>query len=128
MDLVDLAGQWLAAKTDEARANATRLEIEELLLKQMPAKEEGRLSHTLTNGWKFSSTGKISYKADIPKLQLLTLSWPADTRPIKTKIEADEVILRQIRSERADLWRSIAPAITTKPAKTYVQIEVPDGV
>jgi len=128
MIVEELAGQWLAAKTDEAAANARRLEIEEKLLMHMPAKEEGRLSHTLENGWKFTTTGKLSYKADIDKLQLLTISWPADARPIKTKIEADEVILRQIRSERADLWRAIAPAITLKPAKTYVTIEVQSGV
>lgn len=128
MIVEELAGQWLAAKTDEAKANARRLEIEEKLLMHMPAKEEGRLSHTLENGWKFTTTGKLSYKADIDKLQLLTISWPADARPIKTKIEADEVILRQIRSERADLWRAIAPAITLKPAKTYVTIEVQSGV
>lgn len=128
MRVEDLAGHWLKAKTDEANANARRLEVEDQLLKLMPAKEEGRISHTLTNGWKFSSTGKLSYKADIEKLKLLTMSWPADTRPIKTKIEADESILRQIRTEREDLWRSIAPAITVKPAKTYVTIEVPDGV
>lgn len=128
MIVEELAGQWLAAKSDEAAANARRLVIEEKLLMHMPAKEEGRLSHTLENGWKFTTTGKLSYKADIDKLQLLTISWPADARPIKTKIEADEAILRQIRTERVDLWRAIAPAITVKPAKTYVTIEVQSGV
>ena len=128
MSVEDLAGHWLKAKTDEANANARRLEVEDQLLKLMPAKEEGRMSHTLNNGWKFSSTGKLSYKADIEKLKLLTMSWPAETRPIKTKIEADEVILRQIRTERADLWRVLASAVTCKPTKTYVTIEVPNGV
>jgi len=118
-----LAAEWLIAKRQELEAAARRLEIESDLLKMLPHKEEGSASTTLSNGFRFKATGKLAYKADIDKLLALTASWPE--KPVKTKVEADEALLRAIRTDRPDLWRQIAPAITVKPAKTYIVIEEP---
>lgn len=126
MTTQELAAAWLAAKRDEQAANARRLEIEADILKQCPAKEEGSTTHELANGWKVKATGKLTYKADIDALLRLTESWPE--KPVKVKTEADESMLKAIRAERPDLWRAIAPAITVKPAKTALTVEVPDGV
>jgi hypothetical protein len=63
------------------------------------------------------------YKADVERLLALTAAWPE--KPIKTKVEADESFLKTIRNDRPDLWRQIAPAISLKPAKTYITIEEP---
>jgi len=124
----ELAATWLQAKADEAAANARRLEAEEQILKLLPAKEEGKTTTPISNTTRISTTGKLSFKADVDALQALTISWPEAMRPLKTKIEQDEPVLRQIRVERPDLWRHIASAITVKPAKVYIQIEVQDGV
>jgi hypothetical protein len=70
---------------------------------------------------KLKTTGKLTYKADVDRLLELTAAWPE--KPIKTKVEADESLLKAIRHDRPDLWRQIAPAITVKPAKTYIVIE-----
>jgi hypothetical protein len=118
-----LAAEWLLAKQEELKAVTRRLEIEEDLLKMLPHKEEGSATTTLSNGFRFKATGKLSYKADLDKLLALTASWPE--KPVKTKVEADEAFLRAIRTDRPDLWRQIAPAITVKPAKTYIVIEEP---
>jgi len=120
-----LAAEWLIAKRQELEAVARRLEIESDLLKMLPHKEEGSASTTLSNGFRFKATGKLAYKADIDKLLALTASWPE--KPVKTKVEADEALLRAIRTDRPDLWRQIAPAITVKPAKTYIVIEEPSN-
>ncbi len=120
-----LAAEWLIAKREELEAAARRLEIESDLLKMLPHKEEGSASTTLSNGFRFKATGKLAYKADIDKLLALTASWPE--KPVKTKVEADEALLRAIRTDRPDLWRQIAPAITVKPAKTYIVIEEPSN-
>jgi len=120
-----LAAEWLLAKRQELEAAARRLEIESDLLKMLPHKEEGSASTTLSNGFRFKATGKLAYKADIDKLLALTASWPE--KPVKTKVEADEALLRAIRTDRPDLWRQIAPAITVKPAKTYIVIEEPSN-
>jgi len=124
----ELAATWLQAKHDETAANARRLETEAEIIKLLPAKEEGKTTTPISNTTSISTTGKLSYKSDVAALEALTMSWPAAMRPLKTKIEQDEPVLRQIRAERPDLWRMIAPAITVKPAKVYVQVEVFDGV
>jgi hypothetical protein len=127
MNLETLAADWLAAKRAENEANTRRLQIEQDMLKLAPALEEGSQSTILTNGWKFKTTGKLSYKADVDKLLALTAAWPE--KPVKTKVEADESLLKAIRTDRPDLWRQIAPAITVKPAKTYIVVEeVSSGV
>lgn len=119
----ELAGDWLAAKRAEQAAVATRLQIEQEILAAIPAKEEGSSTVILKNGLRLKSQGKLSYKADVDRLLVLTKDWPE--KPVKTKVEADETLLRAIRIDRPDLWRQIAPAIAVKPAKTYITIEEP---
>lgn len=120
----DLARDWLAAKRAELEATNRRIQIEQDLLKLIPNKEEGRVSTTLTNGMRVVAAGKMSYKADVERLIALTAGWPE--KPIKTRVEADEAFLKAIRSDRPDLWRQIAPAVSLKPAKTYITVEEPD--
>lgn len=119
----ELAREWLAAKRAELDATNRRIQIEQDLLKVVPNKEEGRTSTTLTNGMRVVAAGKMSYKADVERLIALTSAWPQ--KPIKTRVEADEALLKAIRSDRPDLWRQIAPAISLKPAKTYITVEEP---
>lgn len=120
-ELEKLAIAWDVAKRKEQEATEQRVAIENEIIALHPAKEEG--SETITEGLaKITLTGKLIYKADIDKLTALTGAWPAEIRPIKTKIEADDSKLKAIRSERPDLWRAIAGAIETKPAKTGVKI------
>ena len=122
-ELDRLATLWGIAKAKEDTAKAERIKIEEDLLKVHPAKEEGSESFTTDLGTKIKLTGKVTYKADVDALIRLTGSWPDDIRPIKTKVEADETRLKAIRAERPDLWRAIAQAVETKPAKTAVEIK-----
>ena len=121
MNAEQLAQQWIAAKREEQAAMVRRVEIEQEILKLHPAREEGSDTTILSNGFKLKTTGKLTYKADVDRLLELTQSWPE--KPVKTKVEADESLLKAIRTDRPDLWRQIAPAITVKPAKTYIVIE-----
>jgi hypothetical protein len=117
----ELAALWLQYKKDENDAASKRLEVERMLLEQIPCKEEGSMTTQLPNGWRVKTQGRFTYKADIDDLLRRTAAWPE--KPVKTKVEADESLLRAIRLDRPDLWRQIAPAITMKPAKTYITIE-----
>ena len=121
--LEHLAERWLEAKEAEREANAARIKIEEEILTLAPAKEEGSDSRLLPNGLKLKTTGKLIYKADLEKLIQLTTAWPTDYKPVKTEVKADDTVLKAIRAQRPDLWREIADAITTKPAKTAVTVE-----
>lgn len=120
----DLASQWLLAKRDEDAAREKRLFVEKLIVGLHPAKEEGTETLTTPAGNKVKLTGKLIYKADVQQLEALTAGWPEDARPIKVKVEADESKLKLIRSERPDLWKRIAGAVETKPAKVNVTCEV----
>lgn len=127
MTVEQLAAEWLAAKRAEQEATNRRLQIESDILQLMPAKQEGSSTTLLSNGMRLKTTGKLTYRAEIDKLLALCAAWPAEAKPVKTKIEADESLLKAIRTDRPDLWRQIAPAITVKPAKTYIVIEEPSN-
>lgn len=124
-ELERLAHLWQIAKTDEEVARDKRVEIENQMLALHPAREEGSETVATPLGIKVKLTGKLTYKADIEKLAVLTHGWPEALRPIKTEVKADESKLKLIRSESPDLWRQIAPAIETKAAKTAVSITFP---
>jgi len=122
-ELEHLAERWLIVKDAERQANAERLQIEDKILELHPAKEEGSSSWTLTNGYKLKMTGKLSYKADLDVLLEITAEWPEEQRPVKTETKADDAALKFLRTNRPDLWKRIAQAVTTKPMKTAVTIE-----
>jgi hypothetical protein len=119
----ELALKWSIAKQREEAAKADRIAIEEQILKIHAAKEEGSETVTTPNGVKVRLTGKLTYKADLIKLQALTASWPEDARPIKTEVKADEAKLKVLRSSAPKAWAEIASAVTVAPAKTNVAIE-----
>lgn len=120
-----LAKKWLEAKQKEREATEHRLTVEEEILKAFPAREEGSETTTLDSGVKIRTTGKLSYKGDVEKLKALTATWPESVRPVRVKVELDESLLKAIRTDRPDLWRVIAPALTVKPAKTSIVVEEP---
>lgn len=124
MQLIDeLTLQWQAAKQRESDARDERVTIEDKILAFYPAKEEGSQTFETEAGTKIKTTGKLTYKVDLPRLEYLTADWPQDVRPIKVKVEADETKLKAIRQESPTMWSRIATAVTTKPAKTGVAIE-----
>jgi hypothetical protein len=122
-ELEHLADQWLVTKEAEREANAARLRIEDKILKLCPAREEGSSTRLLYNGYKIKTTAKLIYKVDLDQLVTLSGDWPQDLQPFKTEIKQDDAVLKHLRADRPDLWRLIAPAVTTKPAKTGITIE-----
>lgn len=125
--LEHLAHRWAIAKAEEDKAKNTRIDIENQMLALHPAREEGSETVSTPTGIKIKLTGKLTYKANVEQLQALTLSWPEGARPLKTKIEADESMLKILRTDRPDLWRQIASAVETKPAKVGVTISFPES-
>jgi len=123
MSIDHLATMWQQAKKREDDARLDRVKIEEQILALHPAREEGSETIKTPGGLTITTTGKITYKANVDQLIQLTASWPDEARPIKTKVEADETALKQIRAARPDLWRIIASAVETKPAKTGITIK-----
>lgn len=120
--LPDLVQQWIDAKSAEEAANMRRVTLEAQILELQPAKEEGSTTHELPGGMKLTLTGKLSYKADIAKLQQLAVNLPENLRPLKTEVKLDETGAKYLRAKEPQLWALIAPAIEVKPAKVGVKV------
>lgn len=120
-DLKMLSMLWLDAKAAEKLATEKRVALEHQIIQLVGSKEEGATS-TECDGMKITTTGRLSYKADVLALQAMTAGWPADIQPVQVKYVADETRLKRIRADRPELWRSIAPAVEVKPQKTGVTI------
>lgn len=119
--LAQLVEAWIEAKRKEDAANAERLAIEQAICEASPPKEEG--ASTIEVGdYKLTLTGKLTYKADLPKLQELAKRLPEELRPLKTETKADEAGLKYLRANEPQLWAVIAPAVEVKPAKTAVKV------
>jgi hypothetical protein len=76
------------------------------------------------DGIKVTTTGKLSYKVDVHKLDELTAAWTPDLKPLKVEVKADETKLKKIRRDNPTLWKTIAGAVTITPQKTGVSIEI----
>lgn len=117
-----LAALWLQAKQDEQAANRRRLEIEAHIIASLGCPEDASRTHTL-NGFKVTTTGKLTYKADLAQLALLAMALPESLRPIKTESRLDEVGAKWLRNNEPQYWSVLAPAIEVKPAKVAIKIE-----
>lgn len=122
--LKELTNEWLAAKADERLANIRRVTIEEAILKLVEHKEEGSMTTDAGDGIRVTTTGKLSYKVDVHKLDELTAAWTPDLKPLKVEVKADETKLKKIRRDNPALWKTIAGAVTVTPQKTGVSIEI----
>lgn len=119
----DLVTKLIEAKAAEADANARRIEIESEIIARLGSKEEGSQTHELTNGFKITITGKMTYSADMPLLMQLAGALPENLRPIKMDPKLDDTGAKYLRMNKPEIWRMIAPAITIKPAKTSLTIK-----
>jgi len=118
-----LVEDLIAAKRVEAEANKRRVAIEEQIIAMVGAKEEGATTTELANGMKVTVTGKLSYSADIAKLQEICAKLPEQYRPIKTKVELDSTGAKFLRANEPAIWSKLSEAITVKPAKTSVEVK-----
>lgn len=121
--LDQLVEQWIAAKRDEDAANARRVQVEQQICELQPPKEEGATTVEV-GGYKLTVTGKLTYKADMKKLQELAQRLPEELRTLKTETKLDETGAKYLRANEPALWAVIAPAITVAPAKTAVKVGI----
>lgn len=119
----ELVDQFIGAKAAEAAAAKRRVAIEEQMIALLGKREEGVETHELANGFKVTITGKVTYSADMEKLQEICTKLPQEFRPIKTKVELDSTGAKYLRANEPAIWAKLAKAITVKPAKTAVEVK-----
>jgi len=123
--LEDLVEAYIQAKKAEDAAKKHRVELEERILALAPAREEGSETTTLNNGFKLTTTGKLSYKVDdIEALREICRDWDGNLVPLKTATTLDETGCKYLRKERPELWKQVARVITVAPAKTALKVGV----
>lgn len=119
--LKQLCTDWLKAKVDEARANKSRLAIEEDIVAIVGKRAEGAQT-TEQDGFKVTTTGKVTRKLDWDKWEKVKDQIPANLRPIKTKEELDEKGVKYLQDNEPEIYKLLP--IEIKPAKTAVEIKV----
>ena len=121
--LATLVADYIDAKRVEDQAKKHRVEIEERILALAPAREEGSQTTDLGNGFKVTTTGKLSYKADdLDALREICRGWDANLVPIKTTHALDDTGCKYLRKERPELWAKLARVVTVTPAKTAIKV------
>lgn len=122
--LEDLVQRYIEAKREEDAVKKQRIEFEERILALAPAKEEGA-STIEAGGFKVTTTGKLSYKADdLEAVREITRTWDSSLVPIKTASALDETGCKYLRRERPELWAQLARVVTVAPAKTALKVGV----
>lgn len=124
VSIEELVERLVAAKAEENMANQRRVALEEQIVERLGKRTEGAQTHELPNGVKLTITGKLSYKADMSMLVQLAAALPENMRPLKTEIRLDETGCKYLRNNEPEAWARIAPAITTKEAKTSVEVKI----
>lgn len=124
----DLAcAQLEAAKIAEARARDARIDAENAVLAHMTEREEG--STTLRGlGWKATATFSVLRSIDEAALAAIRETAPAAMfdqvfgYAPKLKLEG----LRYVRNNEPQVYALLAQAITAKPGKPSVLVEMTD--
>lgn len=123
--LEELVQQYIDAKQCEDAAKKARVAAEERILALRPAREEGSETTALPNGFKLTTTGKLTYKLDdLEALRNITRDWDGNLIPLKTTTVLDETGAKWLRSNRPDLWQQVARVITIAPAKASIKVGV----
>lgn len=124
IDLKPLVLQYVIAKGELSAARMEMERAEEALLAAVGAKEEG--SQTVTVGdYKVTTTGKINRSLDAKAWDALKqqIPEPLANRLVRYKAEINLTELKFIAAHEPSYYAMVAPAITSKPAKTSVEVK-----
>jgi len=120
--LESLADQWREAKRAEDEARDRRVEIESHIIEHTGVKEEGSQTHS-AGDWKVKVTGKLNRKLDADAWAEIEPSIPEDLRPVSYSPKLETKGLRYLEANEPDVYRMVARAIETKPAKPAVEVK-----
>lgn len=124
-NVIELANQWLVAKAKEEAANKERIRIEDKILPFLEQKKEGAVTTELASGHKVTITNKLSRTMDFDAFARVRDQIPENLRPIKVKEVLDDAGVKWLQNNEPELYETIAPCLTVKPAKPGVRIVAP---
>ena len=121
--LDELCAELMETKQRESRVKAYRIELEEKIAEEMNIPEEGS-TQKITKYYKCSGSGKLTRKIDPEKWNEISDEIPENLAPVRLKLEIDMKKLRAIEQANPELFLKISRAITSKPAKPGVKVEL----
>lgn len=121
--LNQLCNEWRLAKRTLDEARTSMIETEEKIIALVGNKEEGSQTQK-TDQFKITTTGVINRRLDPALLDAVIDQIPLHLRPIKTKVELDKKGYAYIKENEPAIYKLLSPAVTIKPGKTSVKIEV----
>lgn len=126
-DIDQLAQQWQLQKQIELKAATKRREIEQQLTELVGHFDEGTATQE-TALFKVKTVGKMTRSVDSDFNFETWQSLPPQVQDcIVWKPSISTKHVRQLESMRDDLSPTLAKYMTTKPAKTAIQIEIKEG-
>ncbi len=120
-----LASSWLAAKAQEEAASKLRLDIETQLCASFELKNEGTIREQV-GPYQVSVTTKLTRALDPTKLLAMDKEIPAPilNRLVEYTPKLNLRELRYIEENEPVYYKAFAAALTVKPAKTSVSVEL----
>lgn len=123
---LDLAAQvWRTAKTQEDEAKAIRLSAEETLLRLVGVKAEGTTT-VKTEWFTIKTVGKLTRSLDAARLPDVAQEVSAQLyhKVVLDKPTLNLRALRAVEEANPDAYHIFSRAITVKPAKPSVSVEL----
>lgn len=123
--LAAASAAWLDAKRDENVAKAHRVAAEQVICALVDRKTEGTVT-TETSQYKIKTEHKLNRDVDATKLKGLESVIPVAIlqRLIKFVPELSVRELRYLEENEPEYYKAFAVALTVKPAKTAVSVEI----
>jgi hypothetical protein len=122
-DLKTLAEQLLAAKESEHAARAARQLIEDKIVALTGLKDYGQKTVPIP-GAKVIVKPNFSYSLDKEAWDAIAPTFPQSLLPYRVKREPNESRIRTIKQNHPDLYARLATALTMKPIRPTVEIEL----
>lgn len=123
------AFRLMAAKAAEQRAAAERIAAEEALARLLPQKDEGTVSEK-TDQFKVAVTYGLRRTVDEAALDAVRKELPPAlfARLFRFKPEVSVRELKYVQNNEPELYAITAQAITARPGKPSVRVELVDAV
>jgi predicted transcriptional regulator len=126
-DVCDLMQAWIGAKHEEDEANKNRINIENLLISTLAFNKREGSETKKFDDLKITFTAKLNRTVDVDKWLEIKAQVPENLQAVveeKVTYKVTDKGARWLEENNRDVYALVSKAITTKPAKVAVKVEV----
>lgn len=126
-DVCDLMQAWIGAKHEEDEANKNRINIENLLISTLAFNKREGSETKKFDDLKITFTAKLNRTVDVDKWLEIKSQVPENLQAVveeKVTYKVTDKGARWLEENNRDVYALVSKAITTKPAKVAVKVEV----